>query len=330
MKPIQKTQQFIKRNKLVKKNDLVLIGLSGGMDSVCLTHMLKTLQYEFGIHLHAVHINHNLRKSSAKDEAFCKKLAGALNIPFSARKWPKNQQLKKGSLEEHARHFRHQVFFNIAEKINASTIALAHHQNDLAETVLMRIIRGSGLQGIASIQPNRMIEGMQVIRPLLALTRDEIQAHVQEHKLSFVVDESNDDLSFTRNKVRHRLIPFLQNEFNPNIQKTLSNLAENAAADYQHLQINALAVFNKITIKKTRALVEFDIEALQRKSTSMQRQLMRLAIAYLKGNTNQLTLLHIKDIEDLYKDSPKVKMVHLPVGIRILAKQKKLCFSLVN
>ncbi len=223
----QKIQQYIYTNKLIKENSRVIIGLSGGPDSVCLLHILAGLQTEFNLTLIAAHLNHEWRKNAANDIDFCKEFAHKLDIEFVTQK---ASELKPpmpftGSKEEIGREMRRFFFEQLAQECNAQAIALGHHLQDQEETFLIRLIRGSSLTGLTCMKPK---EG-SYIRPLLEVTKEEILSYLNDNNIVYLVDPSNEWQDFLRNRIRSKVIPELvaaDNRFHANFSRTLAKLQE--------------------------------------------------------------------------------------------------------
>ncbi len=313
MSLIEKTKDYIQSNDLLHHGDTVIVGVSGGADSVSLLHILYSLRYDLGLQLHVAHYNHNLRRGANADTHFVAALTQKLNLPYSTQTWTHPQLRAKGSLEEIARKRRLHFFTTLAKKINAPAIALAHTQDDLAETVVMRILRGCGLQGIRAILPKREIEGHKIIRPLLGVKKKEIISYLKKNHIAFRVDPTNQQKKFFRNQIRLDLLPLIKKKYNPNIEETLSHLAQNAATDYDYLEKEAkqFLLSPKQWIKSTHQ-IKIDRPSFSRRHPAIQRMLIRLAIEQLKGDTNRLTLEHAKAIENLLAHQPAQTIIHLP------------------
>ncbi|MCX5710037.1 MAG: tRNA lysidine(34) synthetase TilS, partial [Candidatus Omnitrophica bacterium] len=222
--------------RLLKKNDRILVGVSGGPDSTALLYALRSLGKQLDLKLFVAHLDHGLRKDSAQDARFVRDLAFKLKLPLiSGRVRVK----KSGSLEESARKARFDFLLKTAKKFKADKIALGHNLDDQAETVLMRILRGTGLSGLSAILPKRVISGCEVIRPLIEVKRREIEAYLERNKIIPRRDPTNAQDIFLRNKIRNRLLPLLEKDYNANIKSILANLAESSGADYEYLDIAA-------------------------------------------------------------------------------------------
>ncbi len=200
-----KIEQFCIRENLISPDQSIIIGLSGGPDSVFLVYFFKTLQEKYNLKLIAAHLDHGWRIESFKDAEFCKQLCQKLDIPYHEKKLHDIKHAKRpsGSLEQDARDARRAFFKELAAETDADLIALAHHQDDLIETFFIRLIRGSGLTGLTSIRPRN---GMY-IRPLLETSKKEILGFLQKNDISYCIDKTNQDSDFLRNNIRHTLIP---------------------------------------------------------------------------------------------------------------------------
>ena len=331
-------KDFIQSQGLIKTGDNVILGVSGGPDSVALLHLLYNLRHDFGISLSIAHYNHNLRPSAKLDQQFVKKLAEKLKLSYYTDTW-KNPPRKdsKGSLEELAREQRLKFFDRLVKKNPNAKIALAHTQDDLAETVLMRILRGTGLQGLRSILPQTKINDLVLIRPLLEVSKKELLSYLQKNHLSYRRDPMNKDLDFFRNKIRLELLPLLQKEYNPNIQELLTHLSQTVAIDYAYLRQEAQKKFSALISQfpprgansKRAVRIRFNLNQLQKIPQALQRMILRLAIEHLRGDTHRLTLKHIEQLESLLSD-PAIKKaaVHLPKDVRCQKTTKELIFYL--
>lgn len=201
---LNQVEAFCKQQQLLNPSSVLIVGLSGGPDSVCLLHILNRLREQYFFTLRAAHLNHGWRSSANNDADFCAALCSRLNIPLdSVHAQQLDIQIKKrGSLEDEGRQFRQKFFKDLAARHNAR-IMLAHHLNDQHETFFMRLTRGSSLTGLAGM---RECEG-NIIRPLLYVSKQDILAYLVEHKQDYCHDETNDNEQFLRNRIRHQLMP---------------------------------------------------------------------------------------------------------------------------
>jgi tRNA(Ile)-lysidine synthase len=198
-------EQFCNRENLISPDQTIIIGLSGGPDSVFLLHFFVSIQKKYNLNLIAAHLDHGWRAESAQDAEFCKKLCEQTNIQFHQKHLRdiKHTKNPSGSPEQDARNARRAFFQELAQQLQATSIALAHHQDDLIETFFIRLIRGSGLTGLTSIKPHNG----KYIRPLLEISKQEILDFLQENKIAYCIDKTNQDTNFLRNTIRHKLMP---------------------------------------------------------------------------------------------------------------------------
>jgi len=315
-------KKTIKHYRLLSKGDAVLVAVSGGPDSVALLYLLNSLRKELGLRLHVAHLDHRLRKDSSRDRRFVEELCRRLKLPLTAGEADVAKLAqKKSSLEEVAREARLKFLFAAAEKYKIRKIALGHNLDDQAETVLMRVLRGTGLQGLSGIQPKRAFGKFILVRPLLEIRRSQIRSFLRRKKITPCYDRSNAQDLYLRNRVRNRLLPLLEREYNKNIKEVLSNLAESAAADYDYLIKKAQDSFS-------RSKGKISLKAILKQHPALRRISLRLAIGSLQGNTRRISFRHIKEIEDLLFSRPAGSIVHLPQGISVTKKAKFLAFSL--
>ncbi|MFA5145718.1 MAG: tRNA lysidine(34) synthetase TilS [Candidatus Omnitrophota bacterium] len=313
----------VKRYDLIRKHDKILVGVSGGPDSVALIYLLNSLKSTYKISLHIAHLDHMLRKDSSGDRKFVEGLAARLNIPITSGQVDVKKLSGKGSVEEIARNARLNFLSGTAKKIKANKIALGHNLDDQAETVLMRILRGAGLYGLSGILPKRRIAGVDFIRPLLGVRRQEIEAFLKRKKIKAVIDASNQEDIYFRNRIRNKLLPLLAKEYNKNIKEILSNTAESLAFDYDYLSRQAVSrqrIFSrKVNLKK-----------LSKLHPAMQRLILRMRITALKGDTRRITFQHMRELEDLILNRPVNSIVDLPRGIRVAKEKASLKFYRKN
>jgi len=314
----EKVRQTIKKYQLIRKGDKILVGVSGGPDSLALLLILNELSKKLGFSLYIAHFDHMLRKDSPADVKFVKKIAIKLSLPLACGKADVKKLARNCSTEEAARNARFDFFLKTSKKIKADKLALAHNLEDQAETVLMRILRGTGLYGLSGILPKRSINSLEVIRPLIETKRNQIEAYLKEKRIKPRLDSSNLEDIYFRNKIRNRLIPLLEKEYSPNIKELLANLAENSGSDYRLL--NKLAA----SLKKGKA-TSFNLKSMKKLDIAIRRMLFRRAIAKLQGDTRRISFRHINEIEDLALNRPLNSIVDVPGGISV-AKRKSLVF----
>lgn len=327
---ITKVKKTVADHHLLKVGDRVLVGVSGGADSVSLIYILSALRHDFGISLQVAHLNHGLRKGAQKDQEFVARLSRKLNLPFMTATVDIPQKARRESLEEIAREARFDFLIKSVRKHKATAIALGHTQDDLAETVLMRIFRGTGLSGMRGILPARSIHGIRFIRPLLETSRREIELFLAKNNIGFRNDPSNRYLHFFRNKVRLKVLPFLEKEVRRDIKKILAYLSQTAALDYDYLQTQGKKILDELAPhQNNKQILCIKLDGFVEIHPAMQRILLRLAIERLKGDTRRLTLRHIQILENLACQKAAGVTVHLP-GLTVTKGQRQLILTLRN
>lgn len=225
----EKVLDTIKKYNLIQNGDRVVVGVSGGPDSICLVNILYNLKKNLNLNIIVAHVNHMIREEAGSDEEFVKKYCEEREIPFYSKKIDVKQiaKTRKQGTEEAGRTARYDFFKEILEQNKANKIATAHTKCDNVETVLMNIIRGTGMAGLKGIQAKR---DDMYIKPLIEIGREEIEKYCEEEKLSPRQDKTNKENVYTRNKVRNILIPLIQKEFNPNIIDTIDRLSRTSNA----------------------------------------------------------------------------------------------------
>ena len=315
---LRKFLRTIQKFHLVNKGDKILIGVSGGPDSVALLYLLNHLRKDLNLELYIAHLDHGLRVDSRKDRDFVQDLGRKLKIKvISARCNIKKS--RRGSLEESARLARLGFFFKTARAIKVKKIALGHNLDDQAETVLMRILRGAGLYGLGAILPRRRFGSIEVIRPLLEIKRRQIESFLKRKKITPRLDYSNQQSIYFRNKIRHNLLPLLEKEYSRGIKRLLCNIAESSALDYEYLRGQALRF-----VEKTGKSINLKI--FLKLHPAIQRLVIRLQISKLKGNMRRIGFRHIREIEDLILSRPVNSIVDLPGNISVVKRRNSLLF----
>ncbi len=312
---IDKVKKTIHQHNLLKKSEHIIIGVSGGPDSVCLLHVMDRLKKDYHLKLSVVHINHMLRGRAAdEDEEYVKKLCDTLQIPCYAFKINiKEMSAKLGiSDEEAGRKARYDSFNKILEQVQADKIAIAQNMNDQAETLLMRLARGSGLDGLSGIAYIR--EGV-IIRPLLDITREEIEDYCQANDLNPQIDQTNLEAIYTRNKIRLELIPYMEKNFNKNIihhlWKTTNILKEDK--DFIYSYVNKLF---KTCAHIEQSSIKIDKKILRNEQAAVQKRLILKAANQLNIQKD-IGTVHLEDALKLIHQNVTSTGIDLPYGLRI-------------
>jgi len=240
----------------VTAGEKVLVAVSGGPDSVCLLHLLKSLFPEQPLQLHVAHLNHGLRAEALGEARFVEALSSQWGLPFTGKTLNAAQYLKKESVQVAARRLRYHFLRDVAEHCGAKWIATGHQADDQAETFLMRMLRGSGMSGLSGIPAMR---DNKIIRPLLDCTRDEILAELADQEIAFVQDPSNKKWVYQRNRIRHHLMPILRG-YNPKIQAALCREAALLRDENDFIAQSLSALLPSLNIELHDRSVVFDVE----------------------------------------------------------------------
>ncbi len=292
--------------------DKVVVAVSGGPDSIVLLHALKTLENKLCLKLCVAHMDHAVRKSSYRDLKFVENEAKKLGLQFYSKTLKRKDVEGKGSLEERLRNFRYDFLISVAKKIGAGIIALGHTKDDQSETVLMRILRGSGLYGLSAILPKLELKGCYVVRPLIEISRKQVEAYLKKHGIAYCFDETNKEMRFLRNKVRRHLIPLLEKKYNPGVKDVLSGIALSVGSDYRFLSEIADEFIDNYMKRRGRLLI-IPLGPLIKLDIAIRRIVLRNAVAFYRPVG--LDFGHLEELEDLLFNRPERAEVHLPLGV---------------
>jgi tRNA(Ile)-lysidine synthase len=311
---LEKVQLTIKSHNLIENGDSVVVALSGGPDSVCLLHVLHTLSEKLNIKIYAVHINHMLRGlESDADEAYVFELCGKLDVPIHSRSFDiRRISDEKGiSLEEAGREIRYGELSDFAYKTGASKVAVAHNKNDQTETVLMHILRGSGLAGLAGMEYERG----NIIRPLLDIERSEIEEYCEKLNLNPRIDSSNLKSDFTRNRIRLELIPFINAKFNVDLMESICRLSSHAGSENGFMEKCSAEAMDKLIVEKSSGNTGLNLSGLKSLHPALQRRVIRKAVCQVKGDLKGIESIHVDDAVGLISRGRTGAAIQLPGGI---------------
>ena len=303
-----KILNFIKENSMFNKGDKVIVAFSGGPDSTCLLYTLNGLKEELGITLLGAHLNHCLRGlESDKDEEYAKKTCESLNIDFYSKRVDihKISEEMNISCEMAGREVRYEFFKELMIKLNANKIALAHNANDQAETILMRIMRGTGIEGMVGIKP---VRDKIYVRPILHISRCEIEKYCEKNNIKPRIDKSNLEKIYARNKVRLDLIPYIEDNFNSDIINTLNRLSDILKKDNDYLENISDKEYKKHCVIGEQMVIINKSAFLQHEA--IISRIIRLALLEVNHNLYNFEKIHIMNIIELQKhDTGKTTML---------------------
>lgn len=314
--------------KLLQREAHWVVGASGGPDSTLLLHALHDLSQRDALawSIHAAHLHHGLRGSDADaDERFVAALAESLGIPFHAERADIRSEVAQGggSTEEAARNRRYEFLERVALTTGSESVAVAHHADDNAETILHRICRGTGLRGLAGMADVRAIQPgsrVRLVRPLLQMKRAEIESLCVSRGIEYRIDETNTSPSFTRGRIRATILPLLREQLNPNVSEALLRLAEQARRLGTYLEDAAARTFDSLLVAEDPGRIVLNVSALRTKQYIVQAEVIRRAIAMLAPSEQDLGFGHIEAVLRLVEDAASGKEIHLP-GSLVARKQ---------
>ena len=313
----EKVDDYVRKYDLLREGDAILVGLSGGADSVCLLRYLLAVRERMPVRLFAVHVNHMLREEEAdRDEKFARDLCARYQVPFAAvrKDVAAERKRRRCSLEEAGRLVRYACFGELAEQWGCNKIAVAHHKNDLAETVLFRLARGTGVRGLSGIRP---ISG-PVIRPLLCLEREEIREILLALGQDHVEDSSNSDDGYSRNYIRRHLLPGMK-EVNTRAVEHLAQTAGQAAALMDYLEPVFCRLYTENVQQRPEGLL-LPERAADRMHPVERRELLQRMLA-AAGGQRDLSAVHLEQADGLF-EKREGKYLTLPGGLRAVRTEE--------
>ena len=323
-----KILETIKKYNMIENGEKVVLAVSGGPDSICMLDILKDIKNDETIDMNfeivVAHVNHMIRKEAEEDEKYVKKYCEENQIEFYSKSIDvqKMANNNKIGLEEAGRKARYDFFDEILEKTKAQKIAIAHNKNDKVETVLMHILRGSGINGLKGIEPKRG----KYIRPLIESERNEIEEYCDEKNLQPRIDKTNFENEYTRNKVRNLLIPYIQKEFNPNLIQTIDRLSNLVAEEEDYMDKQVQKIYEEILISENEKEIQLDLKTFNLQEKVIKSRVILYTITRLFGNSKGLEKIHIEDIIKLCSNNIGNKYLTPNKKIKILIKNHKIYF----
>lgn len=328
--------ETITKYNLIESGDKIVLGVSGGPDSISMLNILYNLKKDnkLDIEIYVAHINHGIRENAKIDEQFVKEYCEKRNIPFYVLhiNVVSLAAEEKRGVEETGRKVRYDFFDDVMKKTGANKIAIAHNQNDRVETIIMNMLRGSGLAGLKGIEPKQN----KYIRPLIECERTTIEEYCEKEKLNPRIDESNLENEYTRNKIRNIVIPYIKEEFNPNINKTILRLSDIVKEDLEYINGKIREEYLKI-VEYENNLYKTDVYDNSKESTIIldlkkfldldmviKKGIILYSIEKIFGNTKGIEKIHIEDIIKLCEKNIGNKFLTPNKKTKIVIKNKKI------
>lgn len=310
----KKVEETVKRYHMLNPGELVLAGVSGGPDSVFLLEALFYLKDRLEIDIAVANVDHAIRgRESSRDSSFVAKKAKELGLRYLHKKLRLPQKELSGELstEELLREKRYAFFKEAAKNVKACALATGHTLDDQAETVLMRVVKGATIKGLAGIPPVGSVDGMRVIRPLIELEKKEILAFLGANRIPYRIDKTNLKEDYFRNTVRNKILPYLE-EYNPRIKRTLCLMAESLRDDREFIENEKQ---KRKRLKKSPGCVELNIKDIVVQPKSLRREILRDAVIETGANVKKLTFRHWRDMDDFLRFNRRGQSLDLPGGV---------------
>jgi tRNA(Ile)-lysidine synthase len=305
----KKVFSFLEENSILRKDECVIVGVSGGADSMCLLSLLQAYQSRVPFSMMVVHVHHGIREQAEEDatfvEAFCRREGIAFELHRVDVRGYAAQE--KCSEEDAGRRLRYAIFEEVAKRLGANRIAVAHNANDQAETLLFHLFRGSGLKGMGGILPVRG----KVVRPILCLEREEIEAYLQERGIDWCIDATNDGDDYARNRIRHHILPYAQEELFPGVVGRLNKTAEMFAETEGYLEVQTKEALARCLPDGGRAI---SAEAFGKEHPVLQKRILLSLAQALSPTGKDIEAVHIEAMMSLFS-AKRNRTIHLPFGI---------------
>ena len=342
---IEEVLKTIEQYNLIEDGDKIVLAVSGGPDSIAMLDILNKLRKnsnteekqvkekhngrnrkinKIDFQICVAHVNHMIREEAKEDEKYVKNYCEKNGIEFYSKSIDvqKIANNKKIGTEEAGRVVRYEFFDEILEKTKSNKIAIAHNKNDRAETIIMNTLRGSGISGLKGIEPKRG----KYIRPLIECERTEIEKYCEQSKLEPRIDKTNFENIYTRNKIRNIVIPYIKEEFNPNIVNTLERLSQLICEEEEYIENQVEKIYNSILIEEKEEQIILDIKEFNKQEKVIKSRILLYTITKLFGNSKNIEKVHIEDIIKLCENNIGNKYLTPNKKIKILVKNQKIYF----
>lgn len=317
--------ETIEQYHMMEAQDKIILGVSGGPDSMCMLDVLFSLKEELEIELFVAHVNHQMRTEAKEEEAYVANYCKEKGIKFfvksiDVKKLAYNSKI---GTEEAGRNVRYAFFQELKEKVNATKIAIAHNRNDKVETVMMNILRGSGISGLKGIEAKREA----YIRPIITLDREEIEAYCEEAKLYPKIDKTNAENIYTRNKIRNVVIPYIKQEFNPNIVDTIDRLSKLVTEEEAYMEQQTKKVYEVIVLEESKEEVILDLKLFNMQEKVIKSRVVLYTITRLFETTKGIEMIHIEDIIKLCEKNIGNKYLTPNKNTKVFVNKQKVYVS---
>ena len=327
---IEKVKAYVKKHHMLSDGDVVVAGVSGGADSVCLLFVLKELQQEIDFNIRVVHVNHKIREEAGEDACFVEELCRQLQVPFFGVEENVEELARaKGiSTEEAGREVRYKAFEEILRQQDAEAfakgkakIAVAHNSNDRAETMLFNLFRGTGIAGLGGIRPVRD----NVIRPVLCLTREEIECFLKERGISYCIDKTNNEDTYTRNKIRHHILPIATGQVSEGALENMNRTADLMLETQDFINSVVGEAFKKCVLVEEKQ-IRINTTNFMENHSLIRKQLILKVIEIVIFTKKDISSVHVTDVLRLFEQSGN-RQISLPYGILVRREYGEVIFE---
>lgn len=324
----EKFIEFVQNNELLKNGENILLGVSGGPDSLVMLELFSKYKAFFGINIAVAHLDHLFREESTSEADFVEEKAEELGIDFYRKKVdiPKIIEKEKISAEAAARRERFNFFSAVYKKFDFDLLALAHHRDDQVETVLLNVFRGSGLRGLSGIEKRLSLNDLEIIHPLLNLTKKEIMEYCRENDLKPRIDKTNKENIYSRNIIRNKILPIIEEEINPSVKKVIARNADLIAEEENYIDNIAEKKFSDALLNSDEISLKLDLNILTEFDKVILRRVLRKSYQKVSNSLEDLYLSHILELEKLLSDTSTGRGIDLPDDIKVYINYQELIF----
>lgn len=323
---IKKVLNTITKYNLIESGDKIILGVSGGPDSICMLDILNKISNDKEIKLNfkiiVAHINHMIREEASDDEAFVKAFCEKNEIEFYSKSIDVLNLANNSKIgtEEAGRKVRYEFFDEVMAKTGANKVAIAHNKNDKAETIIMNLLRGSGVSGLKGIEPKRG----KYIRPLIECERFEIEKYCEDNNLQPRIDKTNFENIYRRNKVRNVVIPYIKEEFNPNIIETLDRLSGLVCEEEEYIEKQVEKKYQEIFLNEEENQIVLNLKLFNKEEKVIKSRLLLYTITKLFGSSKGIEKIHIEDILKMCSNNIGNKFLTPNKNLKVLIKDHKI------
>ena len=327
----EKVLTTIQKYKLIENGDKLVLGVSGGPDSMCMLDILNKLKKEKKLDFEFVvaHINHQIREEAKDDEKYVENYCTKNKIKYYIKSIDVKQYANnnKIGLEEAGRNLRYKFFDEVINLTNSNKIAIAHNENDKIETIIMNFLRGSGLSGLEGIKP---IRDNKYIRPLIQCKRSEIEEYCEENKLNPRIDKTNFQNDYTRNKIRNIVLPYIEKEFNQNIVETINRFSEIVTETEEYIQKTTEKIYNTLLIKENEKQIILNLKIFNTQDIIIRKRIILYSINKVLGNVLNIEKVNIEDLIKLCENNVGNKYITPNKNIKVSINKGKIFFDALN